>query len=293
MANFIWDNARITTNGTYALFAAGSTEPASNVGPWLKDNNTWYVWSYVTGDYQPQILQPESLGYTIGSNPPDPTIFRVWIETTLAGSPLAVKIYYSGAWVDVYAAQLASYATIVAMNAAIAAAISTEVTNRNAAIAAAVGSIPPATPFEPYPAQAELTSGPQAITLGASAVKCTLNLSPINPAPAPFSTLNSRYVAPAAGNYMTHVNAVVYNNTGTPAGMEITLRVYTNGADTGVFCFNGTKSPNGDGWTLSIALLVNLAITDYVEYFIEATDGVNTGVVDIVNIDASFFRVSS
>lgn len=287
LADFIWDKARIVTNGSYSLFAAGSTEPSSNVGPWF-NGTSWFYWSNVTGDYQPITLAPESLGYTIGANPPDQNIYAFWIETNLAGSPLALKIYYSGAWVDVYAAQLASYQTIAAFNAAIAAYSTTAA--MNAAIAAAIASIPS---VSTYPAQAELTAGPQAITLGAAAAKCTLNLAPINPSPTPFSTVNSRYVAPEAGNYMAHAIVVFSNNTGTPAGMQIILRAYVNGADTGVFAFNGTPSPNGSSWTLNLSILLALAQTDYIEFFAEATDGVDTGLLNITDIDASFYRVSA
>src|SRR6478609_3296710 len=107
IADFIWEKARIVTSQSYALFVTGSTEPSSNVGPWLKDGTEWWVWNNDSGDYQPIAVPEASLGYFIGAVAPDPAVFRFWIETTVGGSPLALKIYYSGSWVDVYAAQLA------------------------------------------------------------------------------------------------------------------------------------------------------------------------------------------
>lgn len=142
----------ITTQQTFALFVAGTTEPSSNVGPWLKDNETWYVWSDVDGGYVPQTIPAASLGYWIGPDAPDPSVYQFWIETAAGGSPLALKIYYSGGWVDVYATTLASYLTIATaaatyqtladmanysttaqMNAAIAAALVPYLTSATAA----------------------------------------------------------------------------------------------------------------------------------------------------------------
>lgn len=49
--------ARLTleTSQQFALFVTGSTAPLSNVGPWLKDGETWYVWNSTLGQY---VLEP-------------------------------------------------------------------------------------------------------------------------------------------------------------------------------------------------------------------------------------------
>ncbi len=254
----------------------------------MKDGTTWYVWSNSLGQYVPQTLAPESLGYWIGPDAPDPLVFSVWIQTAVGGSPLAIKTFYSGSWVDVYAAVLASYLTITAFNAAIANYSTTAA--MNAAIASAVAGVS----FASYPAQAELTSGPQGISLGAAPVQCTLNLAPINPSPAPFNIILSRYVAPADGVYSAGVNAIFQNNTGTPSGMNVIIRLYKNGVDQGVYSANGTATPNGGDWWVAIPpILIQLVANDYLEFFTEASDGVDTGILNLVNIDASFFRVSA
>ena len=118
------------------MFVTGSTAPTSDVGPWLKNGTEWWVWDSVSGAYVSITIAQESLGYYIGSTTPDETIYQFWIQTTAPGSPLAVKIYYGGAWVDVYATLLATYQTVAAM-----AAYYTS-TQTDSAIAAAVASIP-------------------------------------------------------------------------------------------------------------------------------------------------------
>lgn len=135
LADAIAARLRLVTSGTYVLIAGGSTEPASDVGPWF-DGQSFFYYSYVTGNYQPIVLSPESLGYWIGPDAPDPTIYNFWIETAVGGSPLALKIYYSGGWVDVYAALIAGYMTVAAFNAAIANYSTT--VQMTAAIAAAL-----------------------------------------------------------------------------------------------------------------------------------------------------------
>ncbi len=43
----------VTPNQVFTSFAQGSVEPTSNVGPWLKDCETWFVWDDTTARYQP------------------------------------------------------------------------------------------------------------------------------------------------------------------------------------------------------------------------------------------------
>lgn len=123
LAQAIVQRLSVVTGQQFALFVTGSTAPSSNVGPWLKNGQEWWVWSDTDGAYVPIIINGESLGYSIGPTAPDHTIFSFWIETTGGGQPLALKTWYSGAWTDVYASQFSNYSTTTQMNAAIAAAI--------------------------------------------------------------------------------------------------------------------------------------------------------------------------
>lgn len=112
LGDAIAERLRITTQQTFALFVSGSTEPSSNVGPWLRNGTEWYVWSDILGAYEPITIPSASLGYWIGPDAPDGAVYSFWIETAAGGSPLALKTYFSGAWVDVYATTLAAYLTI-------------------------------------------------------------------------------------------------------------------------------------------------------------------------------------
>lgn len=43
----------VTPNQAFTSFASGSVAPTSNVGPWLKDCETWFVWDDAIGAYVP------------------------------------------------------------------------------------------------------------------------------------------------------------------------------------------------------------------------------------------------
>lgn len=112
----------LVTEQAFSLFVSGSTAPLSNVGPWLKDDMEWWVWSDTEGAYVPITANQQTLEYFIGSTTPDKDVYQFWIQTNGGGQPQALKIWYNGAWTDVYAQTLASYATVAQMNTAIAAA---------------------------------------------------------------------------------------------------------------------------------------------------------------------------
>lgn len=280
LADLMVARMSLVTAATFALFVTGATEPSSNVGPWLKNGNEWYVWNSSTGDYQPITISQESLGYFIGAVAPNPLIYQFWIETTAGGSPLSVKIFYSGSWVDVYAAQLASYQTIAAFNAAIANYSTTA--QMNAAIAAAVGGI------NSYPAQANL-SVPQSIQVDSAVHIIQLNQALINPS-SNFDITTYRYTATVGGFYFVSASLQVDNNTGVVATMEMILTVYKNGVATSVGIGANTPSPNGSRWFPAFGgLMISLAPGDYIDLRLTLDDGTNTGAVDVSN---SFFSVS-
>ena len=274
-SDFLQENARFFSTLQFALFVTGTTAPTSNVGPWLANGNEWYVWSDGDGEYVPITINQESLGYFIGSATPDQNIYNFWIQTDVGGSPLALKIYYSGAWVDVYASQFSNYSTTTQMNAAIADAIA---------------SIPT---FSAYPAQAKCES--QTVAVDGTAYKVEFDTAVFNPAPAPFNTTLRRYIAPVAGYYNVSCSFQVDNDTGTASGMEVTVSLYKNGAllGNGMSDIDSTPSPNGSRWSPGFSGLVQLAQNDYIEIFIGADDGVNTGNVTVTVAQFSINRVSA
>jgi len=278
LADMIAARLKIVTQGTFALFVAGSTAPVSDVGPWWKDNESWYYWDVVSGSYQPQIIAPASLGYTIGSNPPNSAIYQIWIETNVSGSPLAVKTYYSGSWVDVYAATLSNYSTTTQMNAAISVAVA-------AAVAASTSPT--------YPAMGSNAAVPQSIPTTGVEQKITIVAAFINPSPSPLSTATSRYTAPASGTYLVTVTSQFDNSTGAPATMQVLFILKKNGVSTGLGGADATPSPVGSRWYPGFSVLVSLASADYLELYAEVVDTPGTGLISLTTYSFNVVRVSN
>lgn len=57
LADAIVARLSLETEETLALFRNGGSEPSSDMGPWLKDGNKWYVWSADDGAYVPVISE--------------------------------------------------------------------------------------------------------------------------------------------------------------------------------------------------------------------------------------------
>lgn len=282
-------NGKIFTEQQFALFVTGSTAPTSDVGPWLANGNEWRVWDAGTGMYVPITVDQGSLGYFIGNAAPDPAVYKFWIETTVGGSPLALKTYFSGAWVDVYAATLAGYSTTAALNAAIAATLA----SANAYTDAAIAAIPPSSGFSSYPAQGVTTGGGQSIAIDGNPYKVALSVAAINPAPAPFDTGNNRYTAPATGIYQMSVSTQFDNDTGTPSGMSVMVEAYVNGSFIGKAMGDIDNTPNPNGaWSPGFSGLVTMNSGDYLELYTTVFDGVNTGNITLAVAQMSVVRVS-
>ncbi len=272
---------KLVTGASFALFVTGTTAPTSNVGPWW-NGSSWYYWDDVSGSYKPQILAPASLGYTIGANPPDPTVYRFWISTTLAGAPLALNIYYNGAWTDVYASLISGYVTTASLAATLANYPT--ITDMNTAIANAIAAI------VNYPAQG--TGGPQTIAIDGTPYKLALTSAPINPAPAPFDTTNRRYIAPVDGTYDVAVSSQFDNDTGSASGMQVVITLYKNGAPVGngLEDIDNTPSPNGSRWSPGFAGKVQMTAGEYIEVFAVIDDGVNLGNITLTVAQLSVGR---
>lgn len=279
LADAIASRLRVETQQTLALFVAGSTAPTSDSGPWWKDNQTWYRWNSGTGTYVPQVLEPASIGRWIGEEAPDPAVYSVWIQTNSLLEPQAIRTYYDSNWVDVYANTIGNYLTVSAFNAAIASYSTTA--QMNSAISAAIIN---------YEAQGTNTA-PQAIDADGVAVKVVISDAPINPAPAPMDTAQSRYIAPVAGNYVVAVSSQFDNVDATASGVEVLLGLYKNGVDAGMGDTDGTPSPNGLRWSPAFTTMIRLAVNDYIELFAEVGDGVGTGSVNLTTFRFSVWRV--
>lgn len=258
----------ISPSVPWSSFTLGAAQPTSDLGPWFKNGQELWVWSDVLATYIPLQLSGESLKYSVGTTAPDPTKYLFWIDTN---SPQALKIYVAGNWIDVYAAKFGSYSTTTQMNAA---------------IAAAVASIPAA---NSYPAQATHLAV-QNIPVSNSYIQVVLDAAQINPAPAPFVPASGRYVAPESGIYMFTAIAQIDDVDSTPASLEINMSVFKNG----VIELGSSASPtnlSGSRWHANFSGFVPLNATEYIDLRIIADDGVNTGNVEIGNVDFTVHKV--
>ena len=72
----------VSPSGTNFIFI-GDVEPTSNVGPWLKDGVSWYVFNADLKRYVPlDISASETRWYAIGASTPPTVEPPVWLRTT-------------------------------------------------------------------------------------------------------------------------------------------------------------------------------------------------------------------
>lgn len=113
----------ISPSVPWSSFVLGAAQPTSDLGPWAKDGQTWWMWSDTLATYVPQVLDPVSLGYVVSTTNPGAASYTLWFDTTAKG----IKYSDGATWTDIltgrFATELAPYSTTTAMNAAIAAAI--------------------------------------------------------------------------------------------------------------------------------------------------------------------------
>lgn len=97
----------VSPSGTNFIFI-GDVEPTSNVGPWLKNGNSWWVFNPDTKRYVPQDLtDAEKTWYAIGKTTPSGTNPPLWLKTTKDaseadpsyGNPLGWYEFNGTSWV--------------------------------------------------------------------------------------------------------------------------------------------------------------------------------------------------
>lgn len=265
----------ISPSVPWSSFVLGAAQPTSDLGPWAKDGQTWWMWSDTLATYVPQVLDPLSLQYVVAATDPGAADYTLWFDTTAKG----IKYSNGATWTDIltgrFATELAPYSTTTQMNAA---------------IAAAVGAIPT---YNAYVGVATLNVA-QSVPVDAAYHKMTLDAAQINGASA-INLAASRYVAPAAGVYQVVCNAQFDNDTGVAALMQLVASLYKNGsaATEGIGGLANIPTPTGDRWQLSFTGLIQLAQNDFLEVWVEPSDGTNTGLVDLTTWDFSVHRISS
>lgn len=256
----IADRLSLEAEDELSFFVVGSVAPTSDVGPWLKDDQTWWVWDEDTGAYIPEILDSLSLRYIVSVSEPDPADYTFWIKVTGYGVPQGVFTYAEGAWVDVYEFRFADYSTTTEMNAAIDAAV-------DAALLF-------------YPSVASATT--QTIVVDGNFHKVSFPTELADPESC-YDTTLYRYTAPVDGVYEISANIQADNDGGTASGMEMTMNIYKNGAPSSIVGGAAVGSPPGARWYPDASGGLPLSAGDYVEVHLSANDGVLSGSLDLSN----------
>ncbi len=193
-----------------AFYVTGSVAPSSDVGAWLKNGVTWYVWDVVTGAYIPEIIESESLKYIAQVTEPDPNKYTFWIELDGGGAATAIKTYSALAWHDVYEATFANIYTKAQTDAAITAAIDEGAVAGSAAFKA-----------ESNASQDVVFAVPgNTLTTLAFGVEVYDDDSVF---------ADNAFVAPEAGIYVFKAAAYINVTAGTPTDNVLSLNICVNG----------------------------------------------------------------
>lgn len=101
----------VSPTGTNFIYT-GDTEPASNVGPWLRNGTQWWVWDATTKKYVPIDLSASvTIPFFIGNSLPSGNNPPVWLKTTKDatdqspldfGDPLGWFLWNGSAWIPIF-----------------------------------------------------------------------------------------------------------------------------------------------------------------------------------------------
>ncbi len=261
----------IVSEEEFSLFVSGPTAPTSNVGPWLKNGITWYVWDNSTGSYIPEVLEFQSLRFVASQAAPSQALYTFWIELDGAGKAQAIKYYSGGAWKDVYEDKFALYSTTTQMDAAIANSVLGERVNYSTIAS---------------------TGGTQTVQVDTFLHKLEYNNEIADP-DGVYDPALFRFTAVQKGIYFVTAKIQVDNDTADATSMGLALRLGKNGSAALPVCNGATAvaSPPGDRWFLNFAGMIEIGSTDYLEVFLSGDDGTNTGQVTASNGDWSVHLV--
>lgn len=272
-----------------SFFVSGSVAPTSDFGPWLKNGTTWYVWDVATGAYVPQVMESLSLKFIAQLNPPDQTKYVFWIQLDGTGKAISVQYYSGGAWKDVYQDKFASYWTPTDVQTYVTAAITANnvfyasIVAMNAAIA---------TGTKTYPASGYMSGGAQSVAVDGNPHVIQYNAEAYDP-DSRYSTSLWQYSVPLTGIYHVTAHVQVDNYTGTAASMEASIKITVNGNSSQLTCFGASAvaSPPGSRWYPSFAGGISLTAGDLVQISIDLNDGVLAGTCNLSNGDFSIHLI--
>jgi len=94
----IVDRLKILSPGGITFIAVGSTEPTTNVGPWLKDGKKWYYFDETVKRYLPiDVSDSVSDEFQISESTPATSTPPVWLRTQ-NGAPVTWYFWNGAQW---------------------------------------------------------------------------------------------------------------------------------------------------------------------------------------------------
>lgn len=204
-----------TASTSLSFFSAGPTAPTSNVGPWLKNFVTWYVWSDSLATYVPETIESESLRYIASQTEPDQAKYVFWIKLDGSGKATGIFYYSGGAWKDVYEDAFA--------------AINTNLTNNFYTKTQTDAAIEQAVSDADRHAFGAHKNATQTLSDGGGDVAIPFQSEEYDIG-SDYNASTSTYVAPVAGIYSFKVALLVVGNTGSPTEIVWGLNLVVNGS---------------------------------------------------------------
>lgn len=208
----------LQSDTSFSIFTIGSTPPSTNVGPFLKDGITWYVWDPVSGSYVPEVIEFRSLRYVASVSAPSQALYTFWIKLNGSGKAVGIYYYSGGAWKDVYEDAFATINTNLTTNYSTTAQM-------NTAIAAAVAGFNASINQSPF--RAYKTASAQIYTAGSGDEKVVFDAVTFDP-DGVFAS--SEFTAAVTGYHEFKASAYVALDSGTPTAIDRQLKLRVNGA---------------------------------------------------------------
>lgn len=217
----IVERLSIQSDTQFSIFTIGSVVPNTNIGPFLKDGTTWWVWSSSAGAYIPEILDSKSLRYIVAdtASPPSQTDYTFWIKT-VAGKAVGIFYYSGGAWKDVYEDAFTAFATVTQLN--------TAVTNVTAAYQAAIAAqaVIDSDARNMSPFRARKSAAAQSYDAGDGDIVVVYDVEDFD---AGGNYSGNEFTAPADGYYTIKASAYVSLSAGAPTAIDRQLKIRVNG----------------------------------------------------------------
>lgn len=260
-----------------SFFVSGPTAPTSNVGPWLKNGVTWYVFDSATAAYVPEVIESISLKYIFQNLEPDHNSFTFWGKLDVSGKAQSIQYYFNGAWHDVYEDTFALYTKTTDMNTAISTAIAAALVpysttaQMNTAIQTAIADIPSG-------------KGTFRVAMGSPqnqpiAVSASGDITPV------FDTVmfdpnscwsSNKYTVPANGYYTFTVNLQIQGDDNKVTNLYIITGIFKNAGVSIAGAVHGSPPTPYEQRSESVstgAVLLNAGDTVYVvvEYDVTVT----------------------